>query len=449
MRHPRKIAFAFSVFLVLTLTSCTWMQFRYNEAHTGQNPLSTLTPTTAQALRLATVFDCSIAYPYCDVINSSPAIDVIGTDPNFQTLIFAVGDYGIIYAINVTTGKTLWTNYTGGGFSTSPAVGRYPVAAATQSVVYVIGPSRLYAYDEIKGNLLWYGNVAQGAGLNAEPTAPTVSNGIVYVASSDGHIYGFNPVACTVPGGLCTPTFVTSTITDGNVHRFISSPAVANGLVYIADFLNDTEYEVLGFNLGGGSPGSLQWQTISPGIVTRFPGSVTSSPAVLNGVVYIGVGLPAATGAGYLAAFNASTGALCWNPTFLPNLGTVYTSPAVVTENGLPFAYVGAGGGLYKINASCSGGGYVVWGPVIQAGDAIRFSSPAVADSQPGFDPGAGTSEVIFFGSTGGQLYAYDLNGNLIRNYPQTLGSAVEASPAVVYQTVYITNQDGFLYEFH
>ena len=88
--------------------------------------------------------------------------------------------------------------------------------------------------------------------------------------------------------------------TTGDVVR--SSPAVANGVVYIS---SDDEY-LYALNA---STGALLWSYGPGGAFSVAP----SSPAVANGVVYFGVWGPPVGGTVY--ALNASTGALLWSNT--------------------------------------------------------------------------------------------------------------------------------------
>ena len=82
------------------------------------------------------------------------------------------------------------------------------------------------------------------------------------------------------------------TATTGNPYFNQSSPAVANGVVYICS----SDGELHAFNA---STGATIW-TVNIGL------GATTSPAVANGVVY--VGLPDS----HVYAFNASTGVTIW-----------------------------------------------------------------------------------------------------------------------------------------
>jgi outer membrane protein assembly factor BamB len=428
MRQSKIATLLFSLFLLLTLTNCNWLQFRYDANHSGQNPFDGLTPGTAAALTKITVFDTHGQ----DVFDSSAAVGVFG-DPwpwRFTTIAFVQGNSGTFYAINISgsgVGTLRWISYlhVWQGFASAPAVD------GALSIVYVRDNIGLNAFDVHTGTLLWYGLVSQAFG------SPTVANGIVYLASDDGHIYGFDPSTCANSGGVCQPTFKSVTLNDGLSHDFFSSPAVANGLVYIADFAGSVGFEVLAFNLGGGNPGSVNWRTLQNGPISSTQFNFLTAPAVVNGVVYIGFGCGSCSPAyGGLRAYNASTGAPCWNILTLPKLRQIDSPAAVVTENGVPFAYVGAFDGLYKIDARCAGGGGVV--PGWPKGGPIARSSAAVANT--------GSNEVIFVGSEDGKVYAYDSSGTSITNFPQIVGDGIYPvifSPAVASQTVYVGCQDG------
>src|SRR6202041_1190794 len=106
-----------------------------------------------------------------------------------------------------------------------------------------------------------------------------------------------------------------------------SSPAIANGVVYIGSDLGDTK--VYGLNA---TTGAVLWSYAAGGWI--------SSPAIANGVVYVGSGF------GKVYALNGNTGAKLWSYT---TGGSVFSSPAIA--NGT--VYVGSEDGkLYALNAS-------------------------------------------------------------------------------------------------
>ena len=128
-------------------------------------------------------------------------------------------------------------------------------------------------------------------------------------------------------------------------------------------------------------------------------GGVLSSPAVANGVFYVG------SDDGNLYALDASTGTLLWSDAIG---GFGWDSPAVAGG----VVYISSGdGNLYALNAST---GAKLWSyPIGSTG----YSSPAVANG------------VVYVGSDDGNFYAVDANtGTLL--WSHAFGITVTA-PAV------------------
>ena len=142
---------------------------------------------------------------------------------------------------------------------------------------------------------------------------------------------------------------------------------------------------------------------------------VDSSPAVLNGLVYVG------SNDHNVYALNATTGAKVWNYT---TGGHVLSSPAVV--NGT--LYVGSSdNNLYALNAS---NGAKLWS--FATGFTV-YSSPAVANG------------VVYVGSDDSNVYALNAsNGAKLWSFATAAG--VESSPAVVNGTVYVGSEDSNVY---
>ena len=114
-------------------------------------------------------------------------------------------------------------------------------------------------------------------------SSPAVANGVVYVGSDDHNVYALN--AST---GAKLWSYTTGDVVD-------SSPAVANGVVYVGSY----DGNVYALNA---STGAKLWSYTTGA-------SVYSSPAVANGVVYVG------SDDGNVYALNASTGAKLWSYT--------------------------------------------------------------------------------------------------------------------------------------
>ena len=138
---------------------------------------------------------------------------------------------------------------------------------------FVLGPATV-------GNLVldWTYNAGPGIAYSS----PAVANGVVYVGSvePDGSLYAINANTGTLRWRYTTGD------------DFISSPAVANGVVYVGC----DDHNLYALNA---STGTLLWNH-------TMGYYVESSPTVANGVVYVG------SNEGNLWALNASTGALLW-----------------------------------------------------------------------------------------------------------------------------------------
>jgi outer membrane protein assembly factor BamB len=410
MLRSKAFLFALVVLSLLTMTNCRWGQYRFDATHSGQNALDGTTAASAAAMSSGGNYDTTIADP----INSSAAVDVWvdlrGRLPQvYNSMYITDHTYGIA-AFDVSAHSGRWAFLTGGGTYSSPAV--------DGGVVYVGDTSTLYALDEVAGTLLWQGAVAQ----SDYGDSPTVANGVVYVGSTDAHVYGFAVGGCG--SKVCPPIYTSQTFG----YRFgpppLSSPAVANGMIYSA---------LMG-GLGGvgafdASTGQLLWGT---GPLPDDRGfDRTHSPAVFNGVVYAGSDFGGYSG--HLYAWDGLSGTLLWPYNSRPNLGPILSSPAINSENSQTFIYVGSANGLYKIDSN----GAIVWGP---KGGSIGNSSPAVANY--------GTNAVIFTTSEDGSLYAFDTTGKMLNKLTVGPGVAIESSPGVANQVVYVGASDGKVYAF-
>jgi parallel beta-helix repeat protein len=186
--------------------------------------------------------------------------------------------------------------------------------------------------------------------------------------------------------------------TTGNY--VVSSPAVVNGKVYVGSW--DGNVYCL-----DALAGACIWNYTTGGMVG-------SSPAVVNERLYIG---------SYdfkVYCLDASTGAQIWNYT---TSDSRISSPAVVNGR----VYVGSGNTVYALNAST---GAHIWDYITSA---IVRSSPAVVDGR------------VYVGSGDFKLYALDaVTGLHIWNY--TTGNSVNSSPSVVDGKVYVGSDDRNVY---
>ncbi|EFH87050.1 PQQ-binding-like beta-propeller repeat protein [Ktedonobacter racemifer] len=277
------------------------------------------------------------------------------------------------------------------------------------------------------------------AGETATVKAVTTVTASTYnqTATTNGIMFGFdsqrtrnNPFehtlnATTVPG-------LKIAWTSSPTGSFIgSSPAVVNGVVYVGS--NDHKlyaYRAVGCNMSSCSP---LWSSNPTG------GIINSSPAVINGVVYIG------SDDHRLYAYKAegcgsgiSTCSPLWSSD--PTGQAIESSPAVI--NGV--VYVGSNDHkLYAYKAEGCGASTCspLWSSDLTGG--IIYSSPAVANG------------IVYAGSNDRRLYAYKAEGcgsgistcsPLWSSNPT--GNLINSSPAVANGIVYVSSHDHKLYAY-
>jgi outer membrane protein assembly factor BamB len=249
-------------------------------------------------------------------------------------------------------------------------------------------------------------------------SSPAVLDGVVYVGSTDGNLY-----AVRAADGSLVWRFPT----HGPVN---SSPAVADGLVYFSS-LDGNVYAV------NTSDGRERWhfatagerRFTAPGIhgiepkheMMADPFDVfLSSPAVANGVVYIG------SGDHNVYAIDAATGRLRW--TFSTG-NVVHASPAVA--DGMVF--IGSWDrNFYALDAAT---GTLRW--KFQTGDdRSTYNQVGIAGSA------AVAGGMVYFGCRDSFVYALDERTGHLRWKHDEHGSWVIATPAIASGTIYYAASD-------
>jgi outer membrane protein assembly factor BamB len=333
-----------------------WPQFRNGPTHRGYN-------TTENVLTPANVSGLDLAWSYTagDGVTSSPAVA--------NGVVYVGSDDHKLYAFNAATGALLWSFTTGGTVHESPAVANGRVYVGSDD-------HKVYALNAATGALIW------SYPTGGQVASPAVANGLVYVGGSFDHkVYALN---------AATGALIWSYTTGDSV---ASSPAVANGVVYIGS----DDHKVYALNA---ATGALLWS------YPTGNNYVDSAPAVANGVVYVSSGVwptvqnvhrtvalhrgAHALGPDFYAhkvyALNAVTGALLWSyTTYFPS------SPAVADG----VVYIGSGDhNVYALDAVT---GALLWS--YTTGNYV-YSSPAVADGVVYI--GSDDHNVYAFGLAGG-----------------------------------------------
>jgi outer membrane protein assembly factor BamB len=290
-----------------------------------------------------------------------------------------------------TTSTPLW-NYTTGSLVSSR-----PTYADGMLYVTAFEHNEVYALNATDGAKLW----STFSGFTNIASSPAVANGVVYINSLSGNFEALNASngnqIWTYPiGGK-------------------SSAAIVDGVVYVgSDFLDNSTYEGAVYALNA-TDGAKLWSYITGG-------SVDSSPAVVNGVVYISswedhIG-------NNIYAFKADSGAKLWN--YTTGYGDFATSSSPAVVDGI--VYVGSTD--HNVYALTAENGKKIWN--YTTGSWVG-SSPAVAYG------------VVYVGSNDHKVYALNAaNGEEFWNY--TTGDAINSSPAVAYGVVYVGSSDGNFY---
>ena len=277
-RTRRRFALvAVALFSILGFASCDWTQFGLNATHSGNNFETTISTSNVSNLRLL--------FAATGASTSPPAIanGVVYTSGGNHLWAFdAVGKTNC-------TGVPVWcsplwtaTISTGSDVQSSPAV--------YNGVVYVGSDNgKLYAFDAA-GNTncsgvpktcapLWTGST--GGSLFS---SPAVVNGVLYIGSEDGKLYAFDPSGTTNCSGApktCAPLWTAQVGTGAGVY---ASPAVANGIVYVG---SQTSGGLDAFDAAGNTNCSGVPKQCAA-LWTYDTGDTSSSAAVINGVLFVG-----------------------------------------------------------------------------------------------------------------------------------------------------------------
>ncbi|HKW09125.1 MAG TPA: PQQ-binding-like beta-propeller repeat protein, partial [Gemmatimonadaceae bacterium] len=329
-----------------------------------------------------------------DVV-SSPAI--VGND------IFIGSGDGYLYALDLATGARRWRYDAGSPVSSSPAIGGGLVFAEARD-------GSVFAVDAVTGKQRW--RITTGGDLPLPwghesgdhfLSSPAYVDGTVVVGAGDGGVYALDAT---------TGRRKWRAQTEGRVR---GSPAVANGRVYAGSY----DGRVYCYDL---TSGALRWRYETEGVTLQSKSygfdrrSIQSSPAVDNGVVYVGAR------DGFLYALGADDGKLRWRVDH--KISWIITSPAVSEH----IVFAGSSDAHFAQALDSTGAERWRFGA-----DVPVWSSPAVA------------GDLVYFGDAAGRVHAIDrVTGK--EHWMFRTGASVFSSPVVAGDLIVFGSTDGGVY---
>ena len=345
-------------------SSNDWPMFLFNAGHTSSP--DDIAPVTHDLLwRFNTMPDGADAW----IIDSSPA--VVGG------VLYIGSDDGRFYALDSSSGNLLWNRTLGSFTVSSPAV--------VKGIVYVsVWEGYDYALNASTGGVIWNSSRAYSS------SSPAVVNGLHYICSGNSSVIARNAT---------TGTTVWQSVVSGGSE---CSPVVVDNTVYISDYGYACALDALN--------GTLKW--------TRelYVSSTNNSPAVSNGIVYVGCG------DNTFHALDAETGATIWTY----ETGSSSDSAPSVAGG---IVYVGSQTkGVFALNAT---NGALIWNNPT----SIWESSFALAGG-------------ILYACNDEGIHALDTRtGTQIWTYTPS-NTNINSAPAVANGILYVRGGDCYLYAF-
>jgi outer membrane protein assembly factor BamB len=217
--------------------------------------------------------------------------------------------HSAVYALDPSTGKELWNYTTPGEFTSLIAAGQnvYVGCIASETSGQVISRSEVLALSASNGTRIW------DYPINSSVGSTILANGTVYAVAGNGDIYALN-----TSDGRVIWKYATGLSTGSSL--------LVNGYLYVGSSA--------GVYCLNSHNGAVIWKFAA----SDFAGSSATDPAYADGVIYVGwnnPGLYSPVNQHNFYALDAANGKTLWNYT----LGyTVISSPAVVDGT----VYIGA-----------------------------------------------------------------------------------------------------------
>jgi eukaryotic-like serine/threonine-protein kinase len=153
-------------------------------------------------------------------LGAGPTIGLPGVNGFTGGVVYIDGKDGIEYALDLTTGKQIWSFTLGPGSDQARSISEAALSGNTLVVSYA---TSVFALNATTGGVTWNSTVA-GRGIQASPAiSGPPGNQVVFIGDNDGTEYGLN---------LQSGARVSSTATSGTL---TASAAVADGMLYIVN----------------------------------------------------------------------------------------------------------------------------------------------------------------------------------------------------------------------
>ncbi len=283
--------------------------------------------------------------------------------------VFIGGKDGYLYALNFTNGEPIWkreiTAHPGiSGVTSAPTVVNGKVFVG--SFNFSGGPGSFYCLDEDSGNVLWKSPTSSSVYFSS----PCVSEEKVYIGTMG--LYDSSTFKWAPPYELyCFDTKNGEVLWNFSVNGSIGSSPTTVGDRVIFTSKDGYLYCLNATN------GNLTWR--------KEIGSSVSSPAVLNGAIFVGAGEMNMDGKFYRFDMNGNK---LWE--FEPN-GAVQSSPAIA-EGKVYFATNVQNSTIYCLDHSTR---ELIWSYTPSPKQYI-ISSPAICEGK------------LFIGCDNGRLYCFE-----------------------------------------
>ncbi len=304
---------------------------------------------------------------------------------------FTVTSNGQIYATPVVAGELVFAS---GHELNSEKNSLYALRVTDGSVVWSMRPPELLTYASV----LVQDGVIYIPSIFGDPLG-----GALLVARADAATGKPIPVTHSPYGfAVTTPTIAGNLLYIGDTDGYLYAMDISKDLV-VAWRTRIASDDVVGTPLAGVDPSNLE---------------ISSSPLVVNGVVYTG------SPDGHLYALDAAAGKILWQ--YKTGDTISFSSPAVA--NGV--VYVGSDDkSLHAVDATTGKG---LW----------KYTTGGKIKSSPLVDNG-----VVYVGSYDSNLYALDAATGKVRQVYQTNGQ-VFSSPRIVDGVLYFASYDNYVYAF-